>query len=456
MLDETIIAISTPPGYGGLGIVRLSGERALKIAKRLFRLRRKTWRKVKPLTLALGEIRDGTKNGTIDEGYMVHFPAGRSYTSEDVVEISCHGSPVVLEEVVRLGMRAGARLAHPGEFTLRAYMNGRIDLIQAQAVSDLIAATSLAQAKISISQVRGGLSRHLGHLRSRIIELMSLVESGIEFPDEGLGISSKESEAHLEALLRTVKKFISSYEAGRAMTQGLDVAIVGRANVGKSTLFNSLLDQERAIVSPYPGTTRDYLRERIKIKDSIFHLIDMAGLEDSPHPIEREGMKRGGDIASQADGILLVLDASGRERPADLKLIEMFCHKKMIILFNKGDLPQKISRQRCLALNAESRWLEISALTGKNLNELRNLIYDEFAPKASRQEEVLLHLRQKVMFEKIASSLDKAVNLLRKGFSDEVWGEEIRHILPLIGELTGEIRVEEVLESIFSRFCVGK
>jgi tRNA modification GTPase len=456
MLDETIIAISTPPGYGGLGIVRLSGSKALEIAKKIFRLKRKTWREVEPLALILGEIYDRTKNGIIDEAYLAYFPAPHSYTREDVVEITCHGSPVVLEEVVGLGTREGARVAHPGEFTLRAYIRGRLDLIQAQAVNDLIAASSLAQAKISLGQIRGGLSRQVGSLRSRLVELMSLVESGIEFPDDGLGISPKETAASLEAVLRTVQKLIASYEAGRSMTQGLELAIVGRANVGKSTLFNALLDQERAIVSPHPGTTRDYLRERIKIRDSLFHLIDMAGLEDSTHPVEKEGIRRGGEMASQADGILLVLDGSRREGPADLRLINMFIHKKMIFLFNKADLLRKINRPKCLALNTKSRWLEVSALTGKNLEALRNAIYDEFAPSEAGQEEVLFHLRQKLLFEQIALHLEKALSLLGDGHSEEVYAEEIRLVLPLIGQLTGEIRVDEVLDTIFSRFCVGK
>jgi tRNA modification GTPase len=456
MLDETIIAISTPPGYGGLGIVRLSGRKALPIARKIFRLRRETWREVEPRSFVLGDIYNGEKKVLIDEAFLAYFPAPRSYTREDVVEISCHGSPVVLEEVVRLGTMAGARVAHPGEFTLRAYLRGRVDLIQAEAVNDLIAATSLAQAKISLGQIRGGLSRHIGVLRGQIVELMSLVEGGIEFPDDGLGISPKETAGRIEAALRTVQRLISSYQAGRAMTEGLELAIVGRANVGKSTLFNALLDQERAIVSPYPGTTRDYLREKIKIKDSLFHLIDMAGLEDSTHPVEKEGIKRGGEMASQADGILLVLDASRRESAADLKLIDRFKAKKMIILFNKADLICKINRPKCLALNRRCRWLGVSALTGKNLEALRKAIYDGFAPKKGGHDEVLLHLRQKLLFDKIASCLEKALGLLRSGYSEEVWVEEIRRILPLIGQLTGEILVDEVLDGIFAKFCVGK
>ena len=416
--------------------MRLSGPRALEVARKIFRLRGKTWPEVEPLTLILGDILDGTKNGIVDEGYLAYFPGPRSYTREDIVEISCHGSPVVLEEVVRLGTKAGARLAPPGEFTLRAFLNGRLDLIQAQAVNDLIAATSLAQARISVRQLRGGLSRHIGLLRGQLVDLLSKVESGIEFPDEGVGASSEEIAAGLERLVETAKNLIASYQAGRAMTQGLDLAIVGRANVGKSTLFNALLNEDRAIVSPYPGTTRDYLRERIKLGDSLFRLIDLAGLEETTHPIEMEGVKKSEEIASQAHGILLVLDASRRESEADLTLIKRFVHKKTVLVFNKADLPRRINRPKCLNLNKKSRWVEVSALTGENLGALRIAI--------------------SVLFEGIADCLEKALGLLRKGHSDEVWVEEIRSALPLLAQLTGEIRADEVIDHIFSQFCVGK
>jgi tRNA modification GTPase len=456
MLDETIIAISTPPGHGGLGIVRLSGPKALPIARRIFNPRRKPWREVKPRAVVLGDICAGGKSVPIDEAYLVYFRGPLSYTREDVVEISCHGSPVVLEEIVRLGAEAGARVAHPGEFTLRAFLRGRLDLLQAEAVNDLIAATSLAQAKISLGQVQGGLSRRVASLRSQIVELMSLVEGAIEFPDEALPASPKESSALIERALRTVQKLIAGYDTGRALTEGLNLAIVGRANVGKSTLFNALLEQERAIVSPFPGTTRDYLRERIKIKDLIFHLIDMAGIEASANPVDDEAVKKGGEMASQADGVLLVLDASRRDTGADFRLMERFAAKKRILLLNKADLPLRIDKRKCLALNKKNRWLEVSALSGYNLDALRTAIYDDFAPKSVANDGILLHLRQKMLFEQTALGLEKALRLIRNGYSDEVWAEELRQILPFIGQLTGEIRSDEVLDGIFSRFCVGK
>ena len=456
MLEDTIIAVSTPPGYGGLGVVRLSGPNALPVAKVIFRPRRLKWRALQPRALVFGDIQDGENKTIVDEAFLVYFAAPRSYTRENIVEISCHGSPVVLDEIVRLGVKAGARLAHPGEFTLRAYLRGRIDLLQAEAVNDLIEAASLAQARISLGQLRGGLSRQVGALRSEIVELMSLVESGIEFPEEVLGISAEEGAKRLGALIQAVRKLASSYEAGKAMTEGLELAIVGRANVGKSTLFNALLEQERAIVSPYPGTTRDYLREMIKIRDARFHLVDTAGLEKSTHPLEKEGVRRSEEMASRADGILMVVDSSRNESAADLELVRRFKSRKMVILFSKADLPRRVDRRRCLAPVRATRWLEVSAKTGKNLAELRAAIHENFAPKRDQDDEVVLHLRQKILLDEIASGLETAVDLLGKGHTEEVWAEEIRDILPFIGQLTGEIRAEEVMNAIFSRFCIGK
>lgn len=455
-LEDTIIAISTPPGRGGLGIVRLSGQRALAIAKKLFKPRRKAWRDIGPRNLVLGDIYSYEKKEFIDEAYLAFFAGPSSYTREDMVEISCHGSPVILEEVVHLGIQAGARPAHPGEFTLRAYLHGRIDMLQAEAVNDLISAASLKQAKISIGQVRGRLSQRIQGLRRQFIELLSQIEATIEFPEEGLRLSPNKIAQSLEAVVSSIKALVSSYERGRTLTEGLTLAIAGRANVGKSTLFNALLDEDRAIVSPYPGTTRDYLMEKIKIRDSLFHLIDMAGLERPSHPVEKESIKRGKELASRADGILLVLDSSRAETQTDLDLIRKLKDKKMILLFNKSDLPQKIDKRRCRAANSQSLWLEISALKGKNLDRLRKMIHDAYVPKETAEEEVILHLRQKLLLEQMMDSLTRALRLLKQGHSEEICAEEIAQALPFIGELTGEIETKEVIEDIFNRFCVGK
>jgi tRNA modification GTPase len=456
-LQDTIIAVSTPLGTGGLGIIRLSGARALSVARRIFKPRKKIKLRERPLQLVFGDIIDREKGEFIDEAYLVYFARPRSYTREDVVEISCHGSPVVLEEIVRLGIKSGARLAHPGEFTLRAYLHGRIDILQAEAVQDLITAASLKQAKISLGQLRGGLSRRIQGLRTRVVQLVALVEARIEFPEEELNISDGRIGRALEAVGSEVGRLVASYEAGRTLAEGLTLAIVGRTNVGKSTLFNALLDNDRAIVSPYPGTTRDYLLERIIIRDSLFYLVDMAGLERPAHPVEKEGIRRSRKMAQEADGVLLVLDSSRPETPGDLNLIKKFGDRKMILVFNKSDLNRRIDEAHCLTLGSPDKpWLEVSALKGTNLDRLKSLIREVFVPSSARDGEVILHLRQKLLLEQMGSILKEASRLLEQGYSEEICAEEIRRALILVGRLTGEIRVDEVIDQIFGRFCVGK
>ncbi|HEX2695748.1 MAG TPA: tRNA uridine-5-carboxymethylaminomethyl(34) synthesis GTPase MnmE, partial [Acidobacteriota bacterium] len=321
MLEDTIIAISTPPGYGGLGIVRLSGPRALAIAKRIFKPRHGRITPGKPV---FGDLHGPGRGEEFDEAFLTFHKKPHSYTREDVVELSCHGSPVVVEEVVRLGVRAGARPADPGEFTLRAYINGRLDIIQAEAVNDLIRAASLTQARISFGQLGGSLSKRISSVREKLVHLLAGIEAAIEFPDEDLRVSRTATARKIDALVRDIKALVAGYEAGRPLAEGITLAIVGKTNVGKSTLFNALLGQDRAIVTPYPGTTRDFIRERLVIRDSVFHLIDMAGIGRSSHPVEREGMRRSERQARDADGVLLVLDGSRPPGREDLRLLEKF------------------------------------------------------------------------------------------------------------------------------------
>ena len=455
MLDDTIIAISTPFGYGGLGIVRLSGKKSLPIAKKIFKPK-KNKTKIPSRHPILGNLYHFEQKEFFEEAYLTYFPSPHTYTREDVVEISCHGSPVILEEAVRLGIKAGARHASPGEFTLRAYLRGRIDIIQAEAINDIIQAPSYKQAKISFSQLEGSLSKRIASLRNQVIYLLSQIEASIEFPEEGLQISTKQISKTMENAIHSLKKLIESYNLGKTLAEGLTLAITGRANVGKSTLFNSLLQKERAIVTPYPGTTRDYLSDKLKINNSIFTLIDMAGLGSSLHLAEREGIKRGKKLASQADGVLLLLDTSQKDSPEDFKLIKKFKNKKTLLLFNKIDLPQKMNKENLLNRVKSLPTLEISALKGTNLGKLKEMIYEFFVPNQKQGEEVILHLRQKLLLEDILKCLIDGQLLLKESYYEEVYAEEIRKIIPLIGQLTGEIRVEDIIDDIFSRFCVGK
>ncbi len=454
MFEDTIISISTPIGFGGLGIIRLSGNKSLSIAKKIFKP--KNARQFQPRRSIFGHLYNFEQKEYFEEAYLTFFPKPRTYTRENMVEISCHGSPVILEEAIRLGIKAGARPANPGEFTLRAYLNGRIDLLQAEAVNDLIRASSLRQARLSFNQVEGRLSSKMASLRAKIIHLLAQIEASIEFPDEGLRASPKQTEKTLENLIFFLQQLIRSYDIGKSLVEGITLAITGRANVGKSTLFNSLLERDRAIVTPYPGTTRDYLKESIKINDAIFTLIDMAGIERTSHPAEKEGVRKGKRIAEKAEGVLLLLDSSRGESLEDFRLIEKFKTKKTLLLFNKMDLPQKMNKTMLKGKTGQMPALAISALKGTNLNKLKRMISEFFLPTQEEGEDIILHLRQKLLLEDIEALLIKGQHLLKEGYPEEIYVEEIRKTVPLIGQLTGEIRSDEIIEDIFRRFCVGK
>jgi tRNA modification GTPase len=456
MLEDTIIAISTPPGFGGLGIVRISGKKALAVAGRIFQAKNKPKKPFPARRPIFGMIRDPERETALDEAFLTYFKAPRSYTREDVVELSAHGSPAVLEVILRLGTGAGARLAQPGEFTLRAYLNGRLDMLQAEAVNDLIRSVSLTQARISSRQLGGSLSRRIFRLRGKLIALLSRVEAGLEFPEENLRTGASADRRTIDSLAAEVERLVAGYEAGRTLRDGLTLAITGRTNVGKSTLFNALLEEDRAIVTPFPGTTRDFLREKLVIDDIVFHLVDMAGLGKPAHPVEKTGIARGQKIARDADGLLVVLDASRKESGEDERLVRKYRAKKMLLVFNKSDLPEKIDRQRVRELAGRSPSIDVSALKGRNIDKLREAIRGNFAPGPVIEEDIILHTRQKDLLQAILEALRRAARLLANGHSAELYAEEIRSCLPLVGELTGQVRVDEVIDDIFGRFCVGK
>lgn len=455
MEKDTIIAISTPLGYGGLGIIRLSGNNSLRTLKRIFIPKSKN-KEIPRRTPILGNVYNFNQKKRFEIAYATYFPGPHSYTGEDIVEISAHGSPVVLEEIIRLGIMAGARLARPGEFTLRAYLNGKFDILQAEAINIIIHATSIKQARISFHQMEGSLSLKFKDIRQGIVRLLSEIEADIEFPDEDLRISKKSLNNNLQKLIFKVSRLKASYNLGKILTEGFSLAIAGRTNVGKSTLFNALLEKNRAIVTPHPGTTRDYLSEQIKIKDINFSLIDTAGLIKTSHPIEREGIKRGKKILEKVDGIVFVLDTSQKADKEDFLFLDKFSYKKKILVFNKTDLPGGMDLEKIRIKNPDLPWIEISALKKINIEKLKDLIYTTFIPEFRENEEIVFHLRQKLMLEEIENALIKGRQMLKNGVFAEIYVEEIRKTLPLIGQLTGEIHTEEILNNIFSRFCVGK
>jgi tRNA modification GTPase len=454
--SETIIAVSTPPGHGGIGIVRLSGPQALSVAAKVFRPSATGSKTLPARRPVFGRLFDPDRKEDLDEAVLTYFPAPRSYTREDVVEISCHGSPVILEEAVRLGAKHGAREAHPGEFTLRAFRNGRIDLLRAEAVDDLIRAATLTQARISSRQVAGSLSVKLGRLRESVLGFLARIEAAIEFPDEALGLSRQSTVAALQSVRSEVSELVTSYELGRAIGQGLTLAIVGRPNVGKSTLFNALLGEERAIVTPFPGTTRDYLREKMVVRNAVFNLVDMAGLGRPAHPVAKKGIEKGRKIAREADGLLVVFDGSRPLGRADLRLLDDYRGKKAILILNKTDLKHRTADSALKALRPRRPVVRVSALYHTNLDGLKEAIFRAFVPAADDRQEIILHARQKQVLSEILDCLSRAAESFDAGQSEEVCAEEVRMAAKLFGRLTGEVGAEEVIADIFGRFCVGK
>jgi tRNA modification GTPase len=328
--------------------------------------------------------------------------------------------------------------------------------LQAEAVDDIVRAASLVQAEPALRLLRGGLSRKAGDIRDAVISLLADIEAGIEFPDENLRIPARRIRRGLEGLLAGVEKLCASYEAGKALGEGVTLAIVGRTNVGKSTLFNALLGRPRAIVHPKAGTTRDFLRETMSVGGALFHLIDMAGLGRPASAVETEGMRRGRQAAEEADGILFVFDSSARETRKDLALAGAWKGKKAVLVFNKSDLPPRIGEADVRSRRAGDPALRISARSGAGIPDLRRLLRKHFAPVVRGSGEILLHARHRAEMENARQALRQARRFLGEGLPLELLAEELRQALPPMARLTGEVRSNDVLEAVFARFCVGK
>ncbi len=373
-----------------------------------------------------------------------------------MVEISCHGSPAILEEALRLALRAGARPAEPGEFTFRAFVNGRLDILQAEAVDAMVRSYTLPQARAAFRQVRGGLSAKVEEIRLGLVEFLADLEAAIEFPDEETGLSEKAAAKRLARLSAAVERIVEGCESGRILREGLRLAIAGRPNTGKSTLFNALLGESRAIVSRQAGTTRDFLREKMIVKGTVYQLVDMAGLGAGKTAVEKEGIRRGLGEAEAADGILFVFDLSRRISGADVALARSFPEKKAVFVFNKCDRKPAFPPSEILALRPGTPGIEVSALRGDKIDGLREIIHSVLGPKLRRDEGYLIQTGQKIDLEAVRDSLQSASRSLSQEYRPELLAEELRAAATAIGRLTARISPDEVINSVFARFCLGK
>jgi tRNA modification GTPase len=447
-LRDTIVAVSTPPGRGGLGIVRISGDEARAIAERLLRFRRPpSWR---PWTVTLAELPD-PEGHTVDQVLVSFFARPRSYTAEDVVEISCHGSPVVLRYCVERACSLGARLAEPGEFTLRAFVNGRIDLPRAEAVRDLIEARTLYQARIAAQQAEGSVSRRLAPVKDQLTNLVALLEAGIDFAEDDVPVASAaEIVARLDPVIAAIRELVSSFSYGKLVHDGLVLAIVGRPNVGKSSLFNRLLEQDRAIVTDIPGTTRDLVSETASLGGIPVKFVDTAGVRQGEDLVERLGVERTFQAMADADLTLVVVDLSQPIEEADRELIERARRQgRFLLVGNKSDLPRRAE--------LDEPHVVVSALTGDGLSELRRRILEAIAPGGP--DEVppgfITNARHERLLRDALAALERARQNV-EAVPHEMLLVDLYSAMQALDELTGATTAEDILTRIFSTFCIGK
>ena len=460
--EDTIVAIATPPGEGGIGIVRLSGPEALAVAEQIFESKQK--RKLtdqKNFTVRYGYVVaiNGQNKKIIDEALLTVMRSPKSYTGEDTVEISVHGGQAVLHEVLRLAAQAGARLAEPGEFTKRAFLNGRMDLLQAEAVLDLIQAKTDQALRWASSQLEGAFSRKIQAIKKTLLELLSHLEAGVDFPDDFPKTDSmKEIERKLSRVQMDIQTLLDSSRLGFLAKRGLLVAIWGRPNVGKSSLLNQLAQSSRAIVTPYPGTTRDVGEQEITIGGFPVRLQDTAGVQETQNPIEKEGVERSRKAMKGADLVLFVLDANQDLQLEDRKLYEECREKSVILILNKSDLPPKISPKDIGMWSVSSAMVSCSCLEEKGIEGLEQEIL-RFITQGSAGvsgEAVVSTVRQKDLLEEAVGDLIRAREACAKHLSGEFVASDTRQALDHLGMLVGEVVTDDVLDVLFSKFCIGK
>ncbi len=455
--SDTIAAISTPLGEGGIGIIRLSGSEAISIVSKIFHsLRGINLSDVKTHTIHYGFIIDPATGEKIDEVLVTVMRAPHTYTREDVVEINCHAGFITLKRVLDLVIEYGARLAEPGEFTKRAFLGGRIDLSQAESVIDLIRAKTEQAQKIALEHLSGRLSQKINELRDSLMMVCAHVEAYIDFPEEEIdGMTAEEIIGEISRIKNEIKYLIDGYEEGKIYREGLTTAIVGKPNVGKSSLLNALLMKDRAIVTEIPGTTRDIIEEYVNIKGMPLKIVDTAGIRQAHDLVEAEGIKRTLRAVEVAELVLLVLDSSRPINSLDEEIINRISGKKVIVVINKKDIKNKEFQ---LPESLEDKpMVEISALTGEGIEELKELIFNTTITGRYAQEGlVVTKLRHKQALDKALDALNNAINSFKENEPIEITAMFLRDGLSFLGQIVGAVTTEEILDLIFSEFCIGK
>jgi len=455
--NQTIAAISTPPGAGGIGIIRISGGDARSILETIFKPADPDCRYTSH-QLYYGTIVNPADEKLLDEVLAVFMRAPRTYTREDVVELHCHGSFLVLRSVLELVLEAGAQLAEPGEFTKRAFLNGRIDLTRAEAVIDILSARTRKGVDLALEQMTGTLYRQVDEMRSALVEVRALLETAIDFPEEEIEIADhRELLETIRSAVRTpLQKLIAQADDGRIIRDGVAIVIVGRPNVGKSSLLNTLLQEERALVTPIPGTTRDTIEEYIDIHGIPVRIIDTAGIRDGVEAVEQLGIQRARDSINRADLVLFLMDGSTPVGSEDTALFQTVAHKPYITVINKCDLEQQVEPGAEDAITAAA--IPISALKQEGLVELKERIFNRITGGREQWQEegCTPNLRHKAAMEKSLAALERVCEGLESGLPNDLITIDLLECFDHLGDIVGETTTEDVLDVIFEKFCLGK
>lgn len=455
--DNTVAAIATPPGEGGIGIIRISGPSSFRILTKIFKPKSNP-DQIKSHRLYFGEIIDPSNNYIVDEAIFSYMKAPNSYTREDVVEINCHGGYVVLQKTLEIVLREGAREAGPGEFTKRAFLNGRIDLSQAEAVIDVIRSKTEAALESAAAQLKGMLKKEVETLKDELAYSLALIETYIDFPEEDIEPESMEQiKGRLFNASKKLQDLIDSYDEGRILRDGIYVVIAGVPNVGKSSLMNALLMEKRVIVTSVPGTTRDTIEEVVNINGIPVNLIDTAGIRDTEDIVESEGIKKTIEKLNKSDMVLYMLDERGVKHK-DLEILRSIKNKKVIVIINKVDLLEVNKIKNITSELNGYICVAVSAVSGSGLDKLKDLIHSTILVKKTGTEnnKVISRKRHKIAMERAVLSIERAMNGMEKGLSVELISIDIKDAIDKIGEIVGETTPDHILDLIFNEFCIGK
>ncbi len=453
-LDDTIVAIATPPGRGGIGIVRLAGPKALAVVLPMVRFP-DGQHDLHPQHARYGELIDPQSGERLDEVVVTYFAKPHSYTTDEIVEISCHGSPVLLGRVVEVALACGVRMADPGEFTMRAFLNGRIDLTQAEAVRDLIESQTLYQAKVAAQQLGGALSRRIQPVKQQLVNLIALLEAGIDFAEDDVSVlPAEETLAHIANIRQPLLRLKEGFSFGKVVHQGITLAIVGRPNVGKSSLFNRLVERERAIVTATPGTTRDLVTETVSLGGIPVHLVDTAGIRDARDEAESMGIQKSREAMADADVVLIVKDASAKaESPLEEELIASASERVAIVVENKIDLASSTAHPNGSKLPR----VRTSATNGEGIAALREEIRRTISAGSDREETgFLTNLRQHQLVCDSIAAFEAAEHAIEQHVPHEMLLMDLYNALRPLDDITGATTADDILNLIFSTFCIGK